>query len=72
VDSLVEKIINAKGRDELIAHTRALDRVLLAGHYVIPQWHTDTWRVAYWAKLKHPETLSGLTPAVSDTWWAVE
>jgi microcin C transport system substrate-binding protein len=69
LDELVERIIKAPSRAELVALTRALDRVLLAGHYVIPQWHIDHWRIAYWAKLGRPETLSNLTPAITDTWW---
>jgi len=36
---------------------------------VIPQWHIDHFRVAYWKKLGRPAELSGLTPAVTDTWW---
>jgi microcin C transport system substrate-binding protein len=72
VDSLVERIIRAQSREELVATTRALDRVLLAGHYVIPHWHIDHWRIAFWEKLNHPETLSDLTPAVPTTWWATE
>jgi microcin C transport system substrate-binding protein len=69
IDDLIEKIITAPDREELVALTRALDRVLLAEHYVIPQWHIDHWRIAYWNKLARPETLSGLTPSISDTWW---
>lgn len=72
VDDLVEKIITATSREELVALCQALDRVLLAGHYIIPQWHIDHWRVAYWKKLGRPEHLSGLTPAVTDTWWVKE
>lgn len=69
IDDLIERIIKAPSREELVALTRALDRVLLAGHYVIPQWHIDHWRIAYWAKLGRPENLSGLTPSITDTWW---
>ncbi len=69
IDDLIERIIKAPSRDELIALTRALDRVLLSGHYLIPHWHIDYWRIAYWKKLGHPENLSDLTPAVTDTWW---
>lgn len=69
VDDLIEKIIRADSRDELVALCQALDYILLAGNYVIPHWHIDHWRVAYWKKLGRPATLSGLTPAVSDTWW---
>jgi microcin C transport system substrate-binding protein len=72
VDDLIEKIIQAPNRGELVALTRALDRVLLSGHYVIPQWHIDHWRIAYWAKLGHPETLSDITPAITDTWFQKE
>ncbi len=72
VDDLIEKIIQAPNRAELVALTRALDRILLAEYYMIPQWHIDYWRIAYWTKLGRPSTLSGLTPAISDTWWAKE
>lgn len=68
IDTLVEKLINADSREELITRTRALDRTLLWGHYVIPNWHIKTWRVAYWNHLAH----SSITPD-SDvglmTWW---
>lgn len=72
IDELIEKIIKAPSREELVALTRALDRILLAGYYVIPQWHLDYWRIAYWTKLRRPENLSDLTPAVTDTWWIEE
>lgn len=68
IDTLVEKLIAADSREELITRTRALDRVLLWGHYVIPNWHIKTWRVAYWNHLAHPQT----TPAYDIglmTWW---
>lgn len=72
IDEIIEMIINAPNREELVARTHALDRILLAGHYAIPQWHTNNWRVAYWKKIGRPEKLSGLTPAVTDTWWVKE
>ncbi len=72
IDDLIVKIIKAPSRAELVALTRALDRVLLSGYYLIPQWHIDHWRTAYWKKLQRPETLSGLTPAIADTWWVEE
>lgn len=70
IDDIIEKIIRAKGREELVAYCRALDRILLAGYYTIPQWHTDHFNVAYWKKLQRPEKISPLTPGVSDTWWS--
>ena len=69
VDALVDKIIAADTRAELITATRALDRVLLWNYYVIPNWYFDKWRMAWWSKLEHPEKLSGTTPGVVDTWW---
>ena len=68
VDALVEKVISASDRQELVTRTRALDRVLLWNHYVIPQWHTNVFRVAYWNKLARPR----VTPRYSLgflTWW---
>ena len=56
VDELVERIIQAPDRAELVALTRALDRILLAGHYAIPMWHNpDVW-FAWWKKLRFPPT----------------
>jgi microcin C transport system substrate-binding protein len=69
VDELIEKIIRAKDRKELEAYCHALDRILLAGHYTIPHWHSNTFNVAYWKKLQRPEKTSPLTPGVTDTWW---
>ena len=68
VDALVEKVIAAPDRGSLIAATRALDRVLLWGHYVIPHWHIQHFRVAYWNKFTRP----AVTPKYSlgfDSWW---
>jgi microcin C transport system substrate-binding protein len=56
VDHLIDKIIEAPTREDLVTATRALDRVLLWGHYVIPHWHSRTFRVAYWNKFDRPET----------------
>ena len=72
IDEIIEKIITAPSREELVALTQALDYILLSGHYLIPQWHIDHWRIATWKKLARPENLSPLTPAISDTWWVEE
>ncbi|MCB1550811.1 MAG: ABC transporter substrate-binding protein [Alphaproteobacteria bacterium] len=69
IDQLVEQIISANTREDLVAHSRALDRVLQWNYYTIPNWYYNKWRIAWWAKLDHPKTLSGLTPAITDTWW---
>jgi len=70
IDALVEEVIKAPDREGLIARTRALDRVLQWGHYVIPHYHTSVFRIAYWDKFRRPE----VTPKYSfsfglDTWW---
>ena len=68
VDSLVESLINADSRQSLVAHTRALDRVLLWGYYVVPNWHIKTWRVAYWNHIGHPATPPKYDIGIN-TWW---
>ena len=54
IDKLIDKIILAKDRDDLVAATRALDRVLLWNHYVVPQWHTPFERLAMWDMYRPP------------------
>jgi microcin C transport system substrate-binding protein len=68
VDALVEQVISAPDRKSLVDRTRALDRVLLWGHYVIPQWHIRSWRVAHWNKLGRP-AVSPKYDLGLDTWW---
>ncbi len=55
VDALIERVIQAESRQGLVAATRALDRALLFGHYVIPHWHSPVTRVAYWDKFDRAE-----------------
>ena len=59
----------AKDRDELVAATRALDRVLLWNYYVVPQWHYPFERVAYWDVFGRPDKLPSQTSALSQVWW---
>jgi microcin C transport system substrate-binding protein len=68
VDALVEGLIRADSRESLVNHTRALDRVLLAGHYVVPNFHTTVYRVAHWDKFAHPETSPRYDLGLF-TWW---
>ncbi len=55
VDALINDIIQAPTREDLVTATHALDRVLLWGHYVIPHWHLTYDRVAYWNKFSRPK-----------------
>lgn len=50
VDALIDAVITAQSREDLVAATKALDRVLLWGHYVVPHWHSPVTRIAYWDK----------------------
>ena len=68
VDSLIEKLINAKDREDLITITRALDRVLLWNYYVIPQWHISAYRVLYWDMFDQPKKKPKYSLGF-DTWW---
>ena len=68
VDGLVESLINAKDREELITITRALDRVLLWNYYVIPQWHISSYRVLYWDFFDQPAHKPKYSLGF-DTWW---
>ncbi len=56
IDELIELVIQAPDRESLVVRTRALDRVLLWGHYVIPQYHIQGDRIIYWDKFSRPET----------------
>ena len=72
VDAIIEDLIQAESREDLVNHTRALDRILLHNYYVIPMWHFPIWRIAYWNHLERPETLSPISPLISYTWWSNE
>ena len=69
VDTLVEKLIFAGSRQELITATRALDRVLLANHYVMPQWHSPHERLAYWRGLQRPAPMPKHGLGFPSIWW---
>ncbi len=69
VDRLIAEIIAAPDRAALIARTQALDRVLLAGHYVIPHWHITAFRVAYWDRFGRPAVAPKYVLGF-DTWWS--
>jgi len=68
IDELIEELIRAPDRPSLVAHTRALDRVLQYGYYVIPNYHLSAFRVAYWDKFRRP-AISPKYAVGLDTWW---
>ena len=70
VDALIERVIFAKSRTELVAATRALDRVLLWNHYVVPQFNDDKVRAARWDRFGRPDPLPEYGGAAFPTvWW---
>ena len=69
IDALIDMVIAAPDRAELIARTKALDRVLLWNYYVIPQWHVSYHRVAYWDKFGRPAVAPKYALGIVDTWW---
>ena len=69
VDSLIENLIFADTKEEMIAAARALDRVVLWNHYILPQWYNpDVW-YAFWDKFGRPARSPALDPSPVTTWW---
>jgi microcin C transport system substrate-binding protein len=68
VDLLIEKIKTAESLEELKSFVFLLDRELLENYYVIPQWHIDKFRVAYWNKIHRPKNSSPYDLSFN-YWW---
>jgi microcin C transport system substrate-binding protein len=68
IDALVDTVISARSREALITSTRALDRALQWGYYVIPNWNLDYFRVAYSKHLAHPARNAPYGLPL-DAWW---
>jgi microcin C transport system substrate-binding protein len=68
IDELIEMVIAAPTREELVQRTRALDRVLQWNHIVIPHWHTPYDRVLYWDKFSRPSVVPDRGASLF-TWW---
>ena len=69
VDALIAEVAAATDRPSLIAATRALDRVLLWGHYMIPQWYKGAHHLVYWNKFDRPALKPRYARGIIDTWW---
>ncbi|MCB1462438.1 MAG: ABC transporter substrate-binding protein [Nitratireductor sp.] len=72
IDDLVERIIHASDRAELVALTHALDRILLHGYYAIPMWHNPSVWFAWWKKLKIPPNQPPYVGVDTDSFWIDE
>ena len=69
VDALTERVIFATDRDDLLAATHALDRVLLWNYYVVPQYHRPVIWIAYWNKFGIPEKQPAYLGVDINSWW---
>jgi microcin C transport system substrate-binding protein len=72
VDALIEEVIAAKDYEKLQATSRALDRVLLWQHAMIPQWYNDQTWIAYWTRFGWPERKPRYDTGFPSTWWSKE
>ncbi|WP_441240151.1 extracellular solute-binding protein [Tardiphaga sp. 768_D3_N2_1] len=71
VDALMNEVIAADTRPKLVFAARALDRVIRAGRYWVPQWYSASHRVAYWDVFGHPANLPKyIGVGAPDLWWA--
>lgn len=69
VDQLIELVINSTSYEELQIRTRALDRVLLWGYYMVPGWHSNGTPIAYWDRFGKPEIEPKFASMPFTTWW---
>jgi microcin C transport system substrate-binding protein len=71
VDTLIQRVVFAKNREELVAAARALDRVLLWNQYVVPQWTYGKVRTARWDRFGKPDRMPiyGLSAFPTIWWW---
>ena len=69
IDALIDKVVFARDREELVAATHALDRVLLWSYYVVPHWHNPVIWAAYWDKFGMPEKQPAYSGVDVDSWW---
>ena len=69
VDALLDKLVHAKNRQELVTICHALDRVLLWQYYVIPHWYIGSFRVAYWDMFSQPAIAPKYGLDMAGLWW---
>ncbi|MGE0231400.1 MAG: extracellular solute-binding protein [Flavobacteriaceae bacterium] len=69
IDALTGTMIAAKTREEQIVAAKALDRILRAGRYWIPQWNKDSHTIAYWDQFGFPSEKPRYALDVDSTWW---
>jgi microcin C transport system substrate-binding protein len=69
IDALIEKVVAADSRPQLLAACKALDRVIRSGRYWVPHWYKASHWLAYWDVFGRPEAQPRYARAIPDTWW---
>jgi len=69
IDALVELVLAAQTRPQLVTACRALDRVFRAGRYWVSQWYKASHRIAYWDVFGRPATKPRYGRGIPETWW---
>jgi microcin C transport system substrate-binding protein len=75
IDDLIEKIVTTNSREQRVAMAKAIDRILLYGEYLVPNWYIAYHRVAYWNRFNLPAITPLFyepTPWALQTWWLKE
>ncbi len=70
IDILIRKIVFAPNREDQVAAIKAMDRVLLANHYVVPMFYSGEEKIAYWKRIGHPDKLPEYGIGFPDAWFA--
>ena len=72
IDAMIEEIVDARDREDFAAAVRALDRILISGHYAVPLYHLrDKW-VAHWSHIQYPEGGTPLYGYQFPVWWSTK
>lgn len=69
IDQLIEQLIVSKDYPSLVNYAKVLDRILLWGYYMIPAWHNDSDRIAYWDRFSRPQIYPKYQGADVLSWW---
>jgi microcin C transport system substrate-binding protein len=69
IDTLIERIVAADNRPDLVTACKALDRVIRSGRYWVPHWYKASHWIAYWDVLGRPPTKPRYARGIPETWW---
>lgn len=70
IDEIIKNIVTSKERTTLVANTKALDRILMAGNYVVPLYHLKKDMIAYWKGFHHPKLTPNIESRIESWWYA--